>query len=176
MLEPIPEDFQKESGTFFQSCMMCDCKLQDHPQGYFIEKAIKKYPEFDSTQELFAYAICYSCAHKMHQKLSVESRAKVKAFMMQCLTNNNIPKDLQRCSLTGDLASEMKEYQIQVFCMGDKMVPNHGPMLIGEIAIEEIAGLLSDKSWEELDNFTDTFFGLPPAFRKAIKDRDYIII
>lgn len=176
MLSPIPDDFHKESGILFQNCMMCDCNLHTHPQGYFIEKAIKKYPEFDSSQELFAYAICYSCANKMHEQLSQESREKIKDYMMNRLKDNTIPKDLQRCSLSGDLAADMNEYQIQVYCVGDQMVPSHGPMLIGEMAIEEISGLLSDKSWEELDGFTDTFFGLPPAFRKAIKDREYILI
>lgn len=176
MFESIPEDFHESNGEFFKRCMMCDCNLHEHPQGYFIEKAIKKYPEFETSQELFAYAICYSCAHKMHQQLSEESRKNIKEYMISRMKDNKIPKDLQRCSLTGDLVSDMKEYQIQVYCVGDKMLPSHGPMLIGEMAIEEISALLSNKSWEELDGFTDNFFGLPPAFRKAIKDRDYILI
>ena len=174
MLEPIPSDFHNDDGNAFEHCMVCECKLAESPQGYFIEKAIKKYPEFDTKQELFAYAICFDCADSMHSSLSKESRQNVKNYLTERLQNNSIPKDLQQCSLSGNAIADMKEYQIQAYCLGDQIHRGHGPLLIGETAIEEISELLSDKSWEELDRFTDTFFGLPPEFRKAVKDRSYI--
>ena len=50
------------------------------------------------------------------------------------------------------------------------------PFIIGDEAMEEMQGLLSQKTQDELDRFVDDNFGLPPELKELLKDKPLVLV
>jgi hypothetical protein len=50
------------------------------------------------------------------------------------------------------------------------------PYALGGEAIDEIGGLLSNKTIGEIDGFMDEHFGLPPELRKLLLENNLLMI
>lgn len=181
---PIPEVFLAEdTKSPICNCISCDHDLMQGDRYYVIEKVFKRYPAMHKTEVLFEYAICSICYDQMKDKLSSESMANLSSYMM---TNtdfdgvhqrinehpNEPEKWLTHCMIKGTSKEEMSEYQVGAFFKGDRLITNYmPPFMVGDLAMEEMNELLSKETKDEMDDFMDENFGVPPELR-----RDLILI
>ncbi len=174
--------------TPFEQCISCNVRLLENDTEYLIEKAIRHYPEFNTQDVIFEYAMCLNCAERMRQELSVSSRRNIENFFEQrvdlygrrqeMLYEHQLNHDawLDRCLITGRQRADLQEYQIYGHCQGDRFLFSYMPYLISNQAMEMMTGLLSEKTLGEIDRFIDDNFGLPPELKQPIKDSPFVLL
>ncbi len=189
LLTDIPDRFYSdEDGKPFDHCKICGKYLLDNGTTYFVEKAMKNYEGYDFQTTLFEYAVCLDCHSTIQGSMSDESINNLQQYYAKILADkgnqpividiNNFDLDswLSTCFFTGDPVSQMNEYQLVAQFNGDKMVMNTPPMIIGEAAMEQMAGLLSDKTTDEMNGFRDQFLGPDPELEELIYGKKLLLI
>lgn len=187
----IPSEFySSETHAPLDHCIACGRYLLENDIGYFVEKAIKRYPEYKSDQVIFEYAVCSECHQAMSATYSTESTQAIQNYfaentdimgrfnLMQEMTGSGMfeLKDwLSNCLIKGTPVENLHEYQIACQCIGDRMVVGGAPFLISNQAMDEMMLLLSDKTIDQLNRYMDEFFGLPPELRKLLADSGVLI-
>lgn len=185
----IPERFYSDAeGKPFEHCQMCNKFLLTEGTAYVVEKAIKNYKGYDFGSTIFEFAVCLDCHTKVQQSMSEESLANLHRYYQGIMAekgnqpividirNFNLDDWLSKCFFKGDTISGMNEYQIVAQFSGDKMLMHMPPMIIGEKAMEEMAGLLSDKTIDEMNGFREKFLGPSPEIEELIYGKKLILI
>ena len=185
----IPEVFQSfATGKPFEHCICCETYLLADGTQYVIEKGIIQYPETQVKDVAFEYAMCLPCAEKMRQTLSKDSLARMEAYFQEKVDfaarrdkqrlsgNRNVHDWLQYCLVSQTAMAEAREYQIFALCDGPDMVFGDAPYMLAGVVMAELQELLSPETKEVLDDFIDQYFGLPPAWKELIKDRNLFLI
>lgn len=185
----IPQKFHSDlTGKPFDKCMMCEKDLLENGVQYRIEKAIKKYPDSNAFSTIFEYAICMDCGMQANAALSAESKQKIEAYFeqhvdlqerrAQLLEEKGMNTDdwISHCAIKGTPLAHAEEYQIYAHCEGGDMLFSYWPMAISSEAIDEIADLLSEKTLDEIDRFTDQINDLPPELKDLFKDKPLVVI
>jgi hypothetical protein len=175
----IPENlYAEDSQQPHQHCMICNTHLHEHAN-YGIQKVYKNYPDQEEPQVLFDFALCMPCMEKARAELSIESRQRIDAFMrskMLDLSYDGIdPRERykeKQCTLSGQALSEAGDYQVMAICSGNKLIDS--PIYISGEILEEIHELLSAKSKDELDRFTENNLDWPPELKALIKQGDWL--
>jgi hypothetical protein len=184
----IPKEFYSFStGELFDHCLECDKYLLDGNTEYFIEKAIKKYEGFEAQDVIFEYAICLSCAQRMRNSMSKASQRSIEEYFvnnvnmlkrMEVMQSN--PDDpatwMDECLIKGGKKSELNEYQIYAHCNGSKLNLSQMPYIVSGAALEEISGILSPETLDEMDDFSRRHFGPPPELAKDLPYRRVVLI
>ncbi len=178
---PIPSIFlNSDTKAPLTNCVQCDYDLLNGDRYYMIEKVFKKYPSFQKTEVLFEYAVCSTCYENMKDQMSAESMANLSEYMMmntdfQALQHrieenpDNPEMWLSECMIKGTPKDDMTEYQMGACFKKDRLVTNFiPPFIIGELAMEEMNGLLSKQTKDEMDDFMGENFGIPPELRKDL--------
>ena len=179
----IPKDFKTFiSEEYFANCISCDKYLLGEATEYVIEKAIKDgYVEFE-------YAMCMDCVEKMRKRMSEESLQRIQKYFEEHFDfmgkrysqiqsgNSTVDDYISKCIFNNKSRSELDEYQIMGHCMGTKLILSVFPYMVSQDIIEEIQELLSAKTREELDDFTNKHFGLPPDLKEIIKTKKPILL
>jgi hypothetical protein len=179
----IPKMFKTfVSEAYFSNCITCDKYLLDDDTEYVIEKVISH-----GNVEL-EYSMCLDCVEKMRQKMSKESMERVnkyfeenfnfyaKRYDLLASQSSNIDDYISSCLFKDKSIHEMDEYQLLGHCRGDKMLLSVFPYIVCKDAIEEVQELLSVKTREELDDFTDKYFGLPPDLKEILRSKRPVLI
>ncbi|WP_258102937.1 hypothetical protein [Marinoscillum sp. MHG1-6] len=171
-LKPIPREFYSAStGVLFAHCIECDKNLLDGDTEYLIEKAVKNYPGYDAQDTIFDYAICLSCAHQMHSKMSAESLNKIQdyfnenidfAHKQQLMEQGQAEMMTQTCMIKGTPRDGSSEFQLYAHCKGNQLVMGNPPYMISGEAMEEIIELLSESTKDELGGFFNKHFSPDP--------------
>ena len=190
ILVDIPRIFHSHAANApFTKCMNCDCVLLNTE--YVIEKAIRRYKDYTTTDTIFEYAICMKCHEEFISAYSATSLANIQNYFLENANFDNKRSDLRQklkeghfnidewishCIIKGTHVNDLTEYQIGCQCIGNKMVVLNMPFMIGHEAMEEITQLLSNKTRGEMDRFIDEFFGLPPDLKKLLKDSGVLVI
>ena len=185
----IPPVFRnEESGELISNCVTCDKYLLNPGTYYLIEKAIRTYPVIGEQFSIFEYAICFSCAQTMQQKMSQDSLKKIQQFhlennlldhrrtKLQSNDNLSINDWVGSCIFSGDKVNAIQEYQIFAQCNGTSMLLGDLPYMVSGAIIEQMSEILSQETKDEMDDFIDENFGLPPEWKKALKERDVVLI
>lgn len=181
MLESnIPKEFKIEDEEFalHLNCKVCDKELISSNAEYCIEKVVRKVPETQQAQTLFNFAICMDCIGNLRKRISAESMQAIEQFQLRKIMDiqgqdehNPLHSFYQkRCMFSGKYVDELESYQMIAFCQGAKLAENKPPMLIGADVLEETQEILSAKTRDELDDFTDNNFGWPPEFARLLKN------
>jgi hypothetical protein len=184
----IPKEFYSFStGKLFDRCLECDKYLLDGNTEYFIEKAIKKYEGFEAQDVIFEYAICLPCAERMRNTMSKASQRSIEQYFannvnisrrMEVVQSN--PDDpstwMDECLIKGKRKSGLNEYQLYAHCNGQKLNMTQMPYLVSGAALEEISGILSPETLDELDDFSRRHFGPPPELEKDLPFRRVVLI
>ena len=182
---PIPEEFYSfEANEPFEACLVCKADLLAGEVDYFIEKAIRNYPEHDVSDVVYEYAICSHCAQDMNTKMSAASMSNLQnyfsgnhAFMTKVSQYNNNWQEVEgsplddHCAMTGIHKSALDEYMIYGHFKGDQMIRSTMPFLLSGKVMDDVAELLSDETIDELDDFMGEYFGGPPELEELWKPR-----
>lgn len=184
---PIPKEFfSYDTGAPFDRCMLCKTFLLAPGVGYVIEKAYKRHADFKIEDVVFEYAMCESCAMEMSSAMSEESMQNVSNYFAENVDFYSrqrylLEEEAQvlsdwigQCIIKGTTREEMTEYQIMGQFVGEEMIFQLFPYMIGGAAMGELSGLLSNKTLGEIDGFMDNF-GLPPELRELLKDRPIMV-
>lgn len=184
----VPETLHSYSEKApFSNCMVCNKHLLEDGTQYLIEKAIRKYTGTKAFDVVFEYAICMECAMRMHQSMSEITMIRLAEYFGKIdfaarkdalIAEHGLDSEpwLNHCIIKGTHISELSEYQLCGFCDGKDLLLTHMPYLISGEALDEISELISAKTREELDDFIDEHFGLPPEIKDLIKDKDIILV
>ncbi len=180
----IPEQFYRsDSGKKHDHCVLCEDQLFNYEQGYVIEKAFQKNPQTGFFETVFEYAVCRECQQKLSGEMSQESVLNIQRYFienaLQTDTFSDIFSDTESrfkyCMVKGMHISTMNEYQIGGLFKKELMVVNETfPYVIGEVAINEIQNLLSEKTKGFINKFKDLV--IPPDVRKKIPDKPFIFL
>ncbi|MCU4176661.1 hypothetical protein [Carboxylicivirga sp. N1Y90] len=186
---PIPPIFYPEgSDKPFCNCKVCGKELMESGEPYLIEKAYGQDLEKEKRQVIFEFVYCFDCVQEVHETLSVESRVKIAEYMKQ---NTNLEQRdaelkkhelfdvdiwLHNCVVKNQSIDEVKEFQIYALCQGGDLLFHQAPYMICGDAVDEIAGLLSNKSLDILNDLMTDLIDLPPEFSELFKTRHPILI
>ena len=183
-LGPIPQEFFCfETHRPFTNCLVCDNDLSKGDIDYFVEKAIKNYPDHEVADVVYEYAMCWNCVQQMNSQMSEDSMQNIqkyfsgqKDFMDKMMLHQSGQKpeledSLEHCIITQEPASKLSEYMIYGHFRGDKMVLNTMPYLLSGQVMDEVADLLSNETLGEIDNFMGSYFGGPPELEELWKTR-----
>ena len=174
---PLPKLFQPFLEDHpFQHCIVCQCNLLQDDVHYLIEKAYK------GTEVIFEYALCVPCAMDMRAELSQESLLRMqdrfensqnleaRRTRLAKLSPQEIAPWIDTCVITGISRQETDSYQLCAHCVGWELVLADLPFMISAAAINEMSALLSQKTRDSLDDFTDQYLGMPPELREVFDD------
>ncbi len=180
----IPALFRSDAtGEPFDHCLVCNRYLLGDNTQYLVEKAFRSYKGFEARDTIFEYALCMPCREQMSEMLSAESKSRIEAYFeehvdfvarrTQLLSSGqrDVESWLETCLITCHPASELEEFQVFCECAGEHMLFTYLPYMVGGPAMDEIANLLSDKTIDELNGFSDEFLGLPPELEDIFTRR-----
>lgn len=184
---PIPKIFYSDlTGQPLSNCVTCDRNLIEGNEPYVIEKAFRYYQEYDIHNTIFEYVMCIPCAQKMNAKMSKVSLGKIQDYFSsldmagrrQSLIEKygaDLDGWIDECLIKKTKRANLEEYQICAQCIGDQLVFDVLPYMLSHEASNEIVELLSAETLEEYNRFVDDNFGLPPEFKKALKDSPVLV-
>jgi hypothetical protein len=186
-LIPVPEILYSDlTGKIMYRCVSCDKNIVESGEPYVIEKAFRYYPEYNISNTIFEYIMCLPCAQKMQESMSEESMQKIQQYFNQVNLiersqnmwdeyGNDFESWISNCIIKDSPRTGMEEYQVCGQCIGDKLVFDMLPYVLSHEASNEISDLLSNKTLDEYNRFVDDNFGLPPEFKKALKDSPVLV-
>ena len=174
----IPKIFySEETGGLHKTCIMCDDLILKYEHGYIIEKAFKRNEKSNKFDVIFEYALCTECQQSLSKEMSHKSMRNIQQYFLKYKSNisglnsseSDISKRLSNCMITNIDVNEMDEYQIAgQFYKNSMIVFDAFPFAVGEIAVNEIQEMLSEKTRGFSDKFKDLI--LPPDVRDKIPD------
>lgn len=188
VLQDIPKAFHsEESESPLSHCLMCEKYLLDPGTHYMVEKAVRRYPKLGTETTLFEMAVCMECAQSQRQQLSKDSLESIETFFMEhfkggersamdLLQGAESTNWLDSCSIYGTPIEEETEYQLCGLCNGTQMVFGQLPYALSGTALEALQELLSPETRDEMNGFTETYFGLPPELADLFKDRPVLVL
>jgi len=184
----IPKVFYSDaSGKPFDKCIDCNKNLLKGNQEYVIEKAFRKYVDYEANDTIFEYALCLNCAEKLFMSFSESSRKAIEGYFekhidiesqLSRLSGNEdfkVEEYLSKCLIKGLAIENLREYQMVCYCRGDRISLIRPPYLISGEAADEVMQLLSNATIDILNGFTDEFLGLPPEFKDLLKDKPMLV-
>ncbi|MFQ5639050.1 MAG: hypothetical protein ACE5IR_13790 [bacterium] len=184
----VPTIFQSiETGKPFSNCISCEKALLENGVQYVIEKAIKNYKQFNTTDTIFEYAMCLQCYDEIQKTFSDTSKRRIESYFQnnvdfvqrreRFLKNEDLRIDewISTCVVKGTAARDLTEYQIVCQCDGELMLYTYMPFMIGSEAMDEVAQLLSTQTLGEIDGLYDDFFGLSPELRDLLNPRLLVV-
>jgi hypothetical protein len=128
-----------------------------------------------------------TCAESMRKTMSAKSIQSMENYLsskmdfarrMDLVTAN--PTDpiswMDECLFTGTKKTSINEYQIYAHCNGSKLNTSQMPYMVSGAVLEEISGLLSPETLDELDNFSKRHFSPPPGLENPTPFRRVILI
>jgi hypothetical protein len=161
----------------FESCILCEANFQENDLPYLIEKAVQGFDGSTVKATLFEYAVCFSCADKMHLQLSTDSRLNIArhfkervdfAQRWEKLKDQKEESWLEECLVNHQALDESGECQLYALCHGSEMIYRDFPYMISAAALDEIMELLSAETLELLNGFKDDLIDLPPELRDLL--------
>lgn len=185
----IPEVFYStETGKPFSYCISCEKYLLAEGVHYVIEKAVKQYQQFDTTDTIFEYAMCLECYDAIQESFSETSKNNIENYFRtnvdllerrnQLLEDGELRIDrwISNCVVKGTSMRELTEFQIVCQCAGSDLLFTYLPFMIGNEAMDEVVQLLSTQTLGEIDGLYDNFFGLSPDLKSLLTDPRLLVV
>jgi len=185
----IPDIFYSDKNSRpFSHCVSCDKYLLGTGTLYFIEKAIKRYEKFNTTDTIFEYAMCLDCYANVLKSFSDTSKTRMQDYFdsnvnlgarREALLEKNVLKMdewVSKCIIKGTSIKEISQYQICCQCDGKDLLFGLSPFMISGEAVDEIANLLSNKTLGEIDDFIGEFFPWPPELKRSPRDQPVFVM
>jgi hypothetical protein len=108
---PIPDLFHSDDAEApFEACLVCERPLLDGSAEYLIEKAYRRFPEYEVRETVFEYAICLECHLDIVDSFSDLSQQRCESYFDEHVDLRDRAARLLRraidASRTGDDATE----------------------------------------------------------------------
>ncbi len=147
--------------------------VEGSAQPYLIERI------FRGNEPIIEYAMCFRCRIGQQEQISQASLLRLQqlwdgrvdqdqraAEMVGAYLKGDVTVDAwtDHCVLTGTPLEKCKDHQVVALAVGDELLLSYLPVMISDIAIEEIQKLLSEKTKGWMDDFISDQFGMPPEF------------
>ena len=184
---PIPHIFYSDlTRELLNRCIHCEKNLKG--AHYLIEKSIRKYMTFQTTDTVFEYAICVECQKIMQQSFSSESKENIKKYFKEKVNFENRRKHLwgkidtnfedwiSNCLVLDTPIEECQEFQLVCECVDKNLILGDMPYMISGKVSDEIMNLLSNATLDEMNRFRDRFLGPSPEIRELLKDRPFVLL
>ena len=171
----IPKLFYSDaSGQPFDKCIDCNKNLLKGSQEYIIEKAFKKYVDYNCAEKLF---MSYSESSRKAIENYFEDHVNIESQLSKLAGNDDfvLESHINKCMIKGLAIEDLQEYQMVSFCRGDRLSLIRPPYMISGEAADEVMQLLSNATIDILNRFTDEFLGLPPEFKDLLKDKPMLV-
>lgn len=187
-LVDIPPQFNSDAeGEPFRYCKICEEELAGKDT-YFIEKSVRQNPD-GSYITFFEYALCFDCAKKTSNELSIESRENMKNFMTSShnqITQNPewIPEEsseenmnhiLKKCGFSGNPIEVGSEHILYGMFQSNHLIVGPYPMVMNAEVMEDLQEVLSQATKDFLDDFSKELTGVPPEFEDLFKPKPVLI-
>lgn len=179
----VPKLFYSDlTGEPFLHCIQCNKYLLDDDNQYVIEKVIRRYPEFNTTDTILEYGMCLECHFEISKSFSSTSIQNLESYMAEHVNllersvrflqeNKMNPEEwVSSCLIKNKRIEELDEYQLCCMCRGRYLHHSFFPYMISGEAVEEIMDLMSNKTLDILNGLKDRFFAPPPEIEKILKD------
>ena len=178
----IPPIFYSDSSEQkFLFCLECNKFLLEPDTPYYIEKYIKHYKKYQTTDTLIEYAICLSCSKKLKQSYSKKSIKLMEEYFaenfdvttrlekMQNITHDGVESLISHCIIKNIERDKLENYQLIGLCMGEKLIIDcdpyeNKPFILSEYALNEMLSPVSKKTRAAIDAFLEKHFGIPNDF------------
>jgi len=178
----IPKIFYSDAtGRPFERCIHCNRSLLSSNVHYVIEKVHKNYPDLDTRDTIFEYALCIDCYMELRKSLSSQSIHNLEEYLNRHVDlierrktliqdkQLNVDQWLSSCIIKNKSLDACAEYQTLCECLGDRMLFTLMPYMVCDDALDEMAQLLSDQTQGFFDDFRQRFLGPSPEFRELLK-------
>jgi hypothetical protein len=185
----IPGQFYSDAtGKPFRNCIRCEKNLLMPGTHYLIEKAIRAYSEFETTDTVYEYAVCVSCYIEMRKELSQKSMQNLDTYFKDqadlIRRRDELLKEgsgyfdewISECIIKHTPLSECSEYQLVCECTGDQLILSQMPYMVSGEAMDEMMDLLSDQTLDFLNGFRDRFLGPPQEVRDILRPSRVILL
>ena len=183
-LVDIPKEFYDfVSGKPISQCICCGDELLDSGRDYMIEKSVK------GSDVLIEYAVCFVCAKRKHAEMSVSTLNKLDAYFAEMVDHEarvyhlyhrhrgfDFEGWIGNCLLSGQRRDKLEQYVLVGAFKGRNMVMGMMPYMISPEASQEVGEMYSAKTKDELENFVNENFGLPPEFEELFRKRELLLI
>lgn len=167
----IPECFHSlyHSGPFTR-CIACERDLLEDNCRYIVERS------FHGQEPIFELAVCETCHENFSKELSKDSLLRINAHIEERVdfeqryehtlefSSADISSWTQQCLLSKTPRTECKKYQIIAMCQGSQMRLDIFPVMISDLAANELQKLMSKKTRERHEELVQEFFGMPSEF------------
>ena len=151
----MPKEFYSfETNKPFSHCIECHKYLLQDDCEYFIEKAIRNYIGFTSTDTIFDFAICLSCTKKLSREISEESQRKMLNYFAEH-TPTRAEYSTKKCLIKRKHVDQCEEYQLFALCVGREISPKQKPYMISSEVIGDIFLILSKPTIDFLNGFRE---------------------
>ncbi|MBT3173961.1 MAG: hypothetical protein HN336_03875 [Lentimicrobiaceae bacterium] len=187
--QDIPKRFYSDiTDQPFENCNICNINLLDNEEPYVVEKAMRNYEGHTFSSTIYEFAICQKCHTKMQQTMSPESLQSLHNYHNEVMSSKgsqpimidmnsfNLDNWLSTCFFYGEEIKNMNEYQLVAQFKGNKMILNTPPIIIGENAMKKMAGLLSEKTTDEMNGFREKYLGPSPEIEELIYGKKLILL
>lgn len=177
--------FSSDTGGPHERCMVCNSYLLSEGFPYFVEKSVRQFPELGTSEIIFEYALCLSCAAALNAALSATSRQRMAEYFAQHgrfdarrekLHDAPVDEWVAHCLIKDTPIATAPEYQIVAQCIGRKLVVHDMPFAISLEAMDEIASLLSEETLGEMDDFMGKHFTGPPELAEYLLKRPPVLV
>lgn len=175
--DEVPKSFHADlTGAPMTNCVLCNCEFEEFTD-YLIEKSFKRVNS-GVVHTLFEYAICLECVPTMQGRMSKESQESItkyfeskvdisSRFSQQFEENQfDTEKWIDHCLITKKPTDELQEFQIYGQFKGNRMVFGAFPYAISGQILDEMIGLLSAKSLDEMNGFKDQIISPDPTLKE----------
>ena len=170
-----PEFLKSDTQTPFDSCLVCAKDVISSGEDYFIERIMRKVPDFGVTETLFEYAMCMDCASNMKEEISEESMKSIEAFFILLIMSidpfDRLINPLEKCLLTGKRIDDSLEFSYHAHCRGTEILESIFPYAVSDEAMDQISELLSKETLDELNDFKGKYFNGPPEIAALINPK-----
>lgn len=182
-----PKFYSDATGKPFENCLVCERDLLVSGTQYVVEKALKNYENFNTSDTIFEYAMCFQCLENFRDNVSDESRQRIDAYFAENVDlvkrrhtfleadNLDAADWTSNCIVNGKLDSKCSEYQIYCQCDGSKMLFTYMPFMISGDAMDDIVQLLSKKTIGDIGGFMNEYFDVPPELKINPVDHPVLI-
>lgn len=182
----IPEIFlSSETGAPFDECLVCSKDLSQ--ARFLVEKAFVNYPDLETSDLVWEYAMCMDCAEEQKKEYSEESNRRLNEYFIKrmnlgrqlsLLKNENFETDdwISECLITGKPIGECKQYQVYGYFMGKYTVYEQAPFMLSDDALDKAVELISDQTLGFMNDFRDKHFPPPEDLSPLFPERDFVMI